>query len=54
MAISITWPTGEIYVPKADMTLVQSTPFEIRELDINTFRLALKDLEDDEEGQVWI
>ena len=50
MAISINWPTGVISVPKADMTLVQSTPIEIRELNINTFRLTLKDLEDDEEG----
>lgn len=54
MAISVNWPTGVISVPKADMTLVQSDPFEIRELDIDTFRLALKDLEDDAEGQVWI
>jgi len=53
MAISISWPTGVITVPKANMTLVQSTPIEIRELNINTFRLALKDLEDDAEGQVW-
>lgn len=30
------------------MLLVQSSPTEIRQLDINTFRLELKDLEDDE------
>lgn len=53
MAISITWPTGVVFVPKADTTLVQSTPSEIRELNINTFRLTLKDLEDDSDGQVW-
>lgn len=53
MAITINWPTGVISVPKADMTLVSSSPFEIRELNINTFRLALKDLEDDEQGQIW-
>src|SRR3989338_4993220 len=53
MAITVNWPTGVISVPKADMTLVQSTPIEIRELDINTFRLTLKNLEDDAEGQVW-
>ncbi len=53
MAISISWPTGVITVPKADMTLVQSSPFEIRELNLNTFRLALDDLQDDETGQVW-
>jgi hypothetical protein len=53
MAISVNWPTKVINVPKADMTLVSSTPYEIRELNINTFRLALKDLEDDEQGQPW-
>lgn len=53
MAISINWPTGVISVPKADMTLVQSSPIEVRELNINTFRLRLKDLEDDAVGQVW-
>jgi len=53
MAISVNWPTQIINVPKADMTLVSSTPFEIRELNINTFRLTLKDLEDDEEGEPW-
>lgn len=53
MAISITWPTGVINVPKVDMTLIQSTPIEIRELDLNAFRLRLKDLEDDEVGQPW-
>ena len=53
MAITVNWPTGVINVPKADMTLVQSTPFEIRALDIDVFRLALKNLEDDVDGQVW-
>ena len=32
------------------MTLVQLTPIEIRELNLETFRLALKDLEDDPDG----
>ena len=50
MAISINWPTGVIYIPKADLTLTQSSPTEIRELDINWFRLTLKDLEDDPDG----
>ena len=35
-------------MPKTDTTLVQASPTEIRELDLNTFRLALKNLEDDE------
>lgn len=42
MAISINPVTSVIYVPKSDMTLVQSNPFEIRELDLNWFRLQLK------------
>jgi len=50
MAISIDWGTSVITVPKADMTLVQTDPHEIRDLDINTFRLALKSLEDDPAG----
>ena len=50
MAISIDWGTKIISVPKADMLLVQATPFEVRELDLDWFRLQLKDLEDSEEG----
>jgi hypothetical protein len=53
VAITVDWPTKVISVPKADMTLVQSTPIEIRQLNLNTFRLALKDLEDDVDGMVW-
>lgn len=53
MATTINWPTGVISVLRADMTLVQSTPFEIRELDLNAFRLRLDDLQDDADGQVW-
>jgi len=49
MAISINWPTGVIYVPKADLTLIQASP-EIRALDLNAFRLELKDLEDSDAG----
>lgn len=53
MAITVDWPNKIINVPKADMTLVQTSPFEIRALDIDVFRLTLKDLEDDVEGQPW-
>lgn len=37
-------------MPKADLTLIQSTPTEIRELNLNEFHLNLRDLEDDEAG----
>lgn len=53
MAITIDWPTGVISVPRADMVLIQSTPTEIRQLNLDTFRLILKDLEDGEEGMPW-
>ena len=49
MAVSITWGTKVIYVPRADLTLIQSSP-EIREMDLNWFRMQLKGLEDDEAG----
>jgi hypothetical protein len=51
MALSINWATKVISVPKADLTLIQPSP-EIRELDVNDFRLWLKDIEDSEEGAV--
>lgn len=50
MAITIDWGTKVINVPKSDLGLVQSTPTEIRELDLNWFRLQLKDLEDSVDG----
>ena len=50
MAISIDWGTKIIFIPKADTQLVQAVPTEIRQLDLDAFRLTLKDLEDDDEG----
>ena len=46
MAISVNPQTFVITVPKADLTLVQATPTEIYNLDVNSFRLWLKDWED--------
>lgn len=48
MALSVNWATGVITVPKADTVLFDIGPPEIRTYSVNTFRLALKDLEDDE------
>jgi len=53
MAITIDPATKVISIPKADMTLLQSVPTEIRELDMNVFRLTLKDIEDDAFGMVY-
>ena len=50
MAITITWGTKTINIPKADTVLLQSTPTEIRQLDLNQFRLTLGELQDTEEG----
>lgn len=51
MAISVDWMTKVIFVPKADLTLITGTLYE---LDTDVFRLALKDLEDDAEGMVFL
>jgi hypothetical protein len=47
MAITINWSTKVISVPQADLTLVSGS---IYELDVDWFRLQLKDIEDSEEG----
>lgn len=48
--ISVNWATGVIYVPQADLTPLGGTRYQ---LDVNAFRLTLKDLEDDVEGMPW-
>lgn len=50
MAISVDWPTKVISVLKADTTLVDIGPPEVRSLDIEDLWLALRALEDDEDG----
>lgn len=55
MVISVDWGTGVISVPKADTTLVDSGPPEVREYDVfNTFWKELKDLEDDRDGMPFL
>ncbi len=53
MAISINFGTKVIDIPKNDMTLIQSVPTEIRQLNLDTFRLTLKDLEDTDDGMAF-
>lgn len=50
MAISINWGTKVITVPQADLTNLGGG---IYELDVDAFRLELKDNEDSEIGQVY-
>jgi hypothetical protein len=45
--------TYEIYVPKADLTLIEVGPPAKYELDVDAFRLELRDLEDDPDGRPW-
>lgn len=52
MAISIDWGERIILVPKDDLTLIQLAPTEIREMNLNWFRMQLKDLEDSDLGMV--
>jgi len=47
MALSIDWSTQVIYVPQADLTSLGGGLYE---LDLDAFRLELKDIEDSEEG----
>ena len=54
MATSINWGTKVITVPRADMTLIQSVPTEIRTLSLDAFRRGLKDLEDGAEGMSFL
>jgi hypothetical protein len=53
MAITIDWATAVINVNQVDMVLIQSSPTIVYQLDMENFRLALKDLEDDLEGMPW-
>jgi hypothetical protein len=48
VAITIDYTTLVIQVPKADLTLVDAGPPEIRQLDLDSFRLELKAIEDNE------
>ena len=54
MALSIDYTTRIISIPKSDLNLVQSVPFEILELDIDAFRLELKDIEDNTGGVPFV
>jgi len=54
MAITINWPTKVISVFKVDMNQIQVNPVPIYELDLNAFRLTLKDLEDNEQGITYV
>jgi len=53
MSIIADWPNYIFHVPRADMTLIQSSPTEIRECNINWLRLQIMALEDDPNGMTF-
>lgn len=50
MAISINWATKVIFVPKSYLTALGGERYR---LDVNQFRLDLKDIEDGDEGMAF-
>lgn len=53
MAVSVNWATRVIFVPRADLPLIQSSPNEIRGFNINWFWHQLADLQDTEDGMCF-
>ena len=56
MAISVDWPNGVVFIPKADMPLVGTDPIsgrEIRELDTDQFHEDLRSQEETVDGRAW-
>ncbi len=51
MAITINWSTKVITIPQADLTFISGSLYE---LDVDSFRLTLKNLEDDEAGMPFL
>jgi hypothetical protein len=51
VALGIDWPNRLILVPQADLTPLGPGLFQ---LDLNAFRLELKDREDDVDGMVYL
>jgi len=51
MAPTINWATKVITVPQSDLAFISGTLYE---LDVDDFRLDLKDIEDSEEGMAFM
>jgi hypothetical protein len=54
MNVVMYWASKIIYVPKSELTLIQAAPREIREMNLNEFRLALKEEEWSEAGMPFL
>lgn len=53
MAYQVDWESRVIAIPKEDMSLLQSTPSEVRQLDALDFWLKCRDLEDSAVGMLY-
>lgn len=51
--IAVLWGSSIIYIPRSAMTLIQSTPTVIYDLNLDEFRLQLKSLEDNDAGMPY-
>lgn len=54
MTITVDWPNREVNIEKSDLTLVQSSPTEVYELNLDSFRLTLKSLEYSVQGMNFL
>ena len=54
MTITVDWLNKIIQVPKADLALIQSSPTEIRELNLYAFHGIMRDLEASAEGILYL
>ena len=50
MAIDVNWVTGVITIPKADMPVIQASPFEIRSIDVEQLHLDLRTIQASVQG----
>jgi len=54
MNITMEWGTKNIIVPRSEMLEIQTTPVEIRQLDLTEFRYAMHDKQDDADGMSFL
>lgn len=52
MPVTVNWISGEIFVPRDELPVIQATP-ELRALNVDDFRFTLNDLEASTEGIPW-
>jgi len=51
--VTVDWQNRVIFIPIIALTLIQSSPIIVYEMDLNVLRQTLKDLEDSDLGMVY-